>query len=186
MPVQRVEKALAARIDALVVLASLKRQRGIIAAAYTEMLAKERTGSMSDSDVRRMNRVRSETDQVKQAIEAGERTLELLTKRNQRDIAWYRAGRTAQLCTMVSELAASQAAFQESQAQLWLAMAARVGAQTEGLGEHLEGISLADLGLKTSQSTVMVEPVVEDDDDTSLPVADGPVPAEVAAVAAGT
>ena len=62
--VQRVEKALAARLDALVVLESLRRQEGIINASYQQLLAKELSGAMRNADVVRMNRVREEVDQV--------------------------------------------------------------------------------------------------------------------------
>jgi hypothetical protein len=61
---QRVEKALAARLDALVVLESLRRQEGVINASYQQLLAKELGGVMGNADVLRMNRVREEVDQV--------------------------------------------------------------------------------------------------------------------------
>jgi hypothetical protein len=179
--VQRVEKALDARLDALVVLETLKRQEGIITASYQMLLAKERAGNMTNSDVRRMNRVRSEVDQVGQAKAAGVRTLNLLKRRNERDISWYRKGRAEQFCSMVAEFSAAQEALQESQAELWLGMAARTGAHTVDAGEDLSGINLSELGLKVSHSAVLVDPADEDSDSAHPP--DGPLPAEHAAIA---
>ena len=164
VPAQRVEKALATRVDALVVLESLKRQEGTISALYSQLHAKERAGGMTNADVRRMNRARSEIDQVEQAKLAGERTLALLRRRNERDVAWYRAGRAQQFQLMVAQLAEAQAAYQSALGDLWLAMAARTGASTAGAGADLSGVVLSELGPKASASAALFEPEPEEGD----------------------
>ena len=178
---QRVEKALAARVDALVVLESLKRQQAVISALYSQLQAKERTGSMTNTDVRRMNRARSEVDQVEQAKQAAEGMLSLRKRRNARDVQWYRAGRAQQFCLMVLQLADAQAALQATLGDLWLGMASRTGAVTSGLGDDLAGLSLSDLGMKASASAMFVEPEPEEGEEAtvaSAPSADVPLPTE--------
>lgn len=179
---QRVEKALAARLNALVVLESLKRQEGIINATYQQLSAKERSGAMSNSDVRRMNRVRSETDQVQQAKEAGQRTFELLKNRNTRDIEWYRKGRAAQFRDMVARFADAQAALCGAAGDLWLAMATRTGADVAQAGPDLENVVLTDLGKKVSHSAVLLEPEAAGG-GAHAAAPDGPLPAEHAEMA---
>lgn len=172
---QRVEKALAARLNALVVLESLKRQESIINATYNQLLGKERSGAMSNTDVRRMNRVRSETDQIKQAKEAGERIFSLLKARNTRDIDWYRHGRTVQFREMVSRFAQAQAAQQEALSELWVAMAVRTGSNLEGVGSDLGGVMLSMLGKPASRSAALLDTV---EASASGARVDGPLPAE--------
>lgn len=174
---QRVEKALAARLNALVVLESLKRQEGIINASYNQLLAKERSGAMSNADVRRMNRVRAETDQIKQAKEAGERVFGLLKSRNTRDIDWYRKGRSAQFRVMVARFAQAQAAHQAALAELWLAMAVRSGYNLEGFGSDLDGVMLPMLGKPASRSAALLE---TDGPSAAVAGVDEPLPAEFA------
>lgn len=177
--VQRVGKALDARIDALVVLEALKRQQAVIEAQFKALHAKEAAGSMSNAEVRRMNRARAETDQVEQAKAAGERTHGLMARRNRRDAAWYRATREHQFAALVLQFAEAQAALQAALGELWLGMASRTGAARGDYGPDLEDVVLDDLGTRASESAEYVEP--EEDGDAiaaDTTMAGGALPAE--------
>jgi type VI protein secretion system component VasK len=145
MLMQRVEKALAARLDTLVVLESLRRQEGIINASFQELLAKELSGTMRNADVHRMNRIRSEVDQVQQAKLAAEKAYGLLRDRNERDIALYFQQRSRDFTAIVAKFAESQAALHNSIADVWLSMARKAGAEVGDLREDLADVDMADL-----------------------------------------
>jgi hypothetical protein len=177
---QRVEKAMAARIDALVVLESLKQQEAVINAAYSQLHAKEVSGTMTNADVRRMNRARAEVDQVAQAREAGEAAYAKLRGRNERDLQLYRRDRCSKMAEMVLRYADAQAATNEVVGDVWLSMAHKLGADTATAGPDLAALALGELGQQVSHSAVLPEGQYMDADDSA--VADGPIPAEHAAV----
>lgn len=177
---QRVEKALAARVDALVVLESLRRQESVINASYQQLHAKEVSGSMRNSDVTRMNRIRSEVDQVQQAKAAGEQAYSMLKDRNERDIQMYQTERSSAFAFMAFKFAEAQAALQEAVAEVWEAMARRSGVDPDAMDDDLQGLEYADLGLQVSHSAVLYDADMEDAVHTSAP--EGPLPTEHAEI----
>lgn len=177
---QRVEKALAARLDALVVLESLRRQEGVINASYQQLLAKEVSGTMRNSDVTRMNRVREEVDQVQQAKEAGEKAYAMLKSRNERDIHIYQTERSSAFSFMTLKFAEAQAALQDAVADVWEAMARSAGADADEMQAHLQGLSYADLGLQVSHSAVLYDGDMGD--RAHAAPLEGPLPVEHAEV----
>lgn len=180
LAVQRVEKALAARVDALVVLESLRRQEGVINASYQQLHAKEVSGSMRNSDVTRMNRIRSEVDQVQQAKAAGEQAYSMLKDRNERDIQLYQSERSSAFSFMAFKFAEAQAALQDAVADVWEAMARRSGVDPDAMGDDMQGLAYADLGLQVSHSAVLYDGDMVDAVHTSAP--EGPLPTEHAEI----
>lgn len=175
--VQRVQKALAARIDALVVLESLRRQEAVIGAAFNELRAKELSGPMSNADVRKMNRARAEVDQVEQARNAGTEAYATARHRNERDLATYRRDRCRRMTEVVLRYADAQASASAVVGDVWLAMAHKLGADTTDAGPDLAALSLADLGPCVSHSALLPEAAPNEPPGGDV-VANGPLPAE--------
>ena len=178
--VQRVEKALAARVDALVVLESLRRQEGVINASFQQLHAKEVSGSMRNSDVTRMNRIRAEVDQVQQAKAAGEQAYGMLKNMNERDIQLYQAERSTAFSFMTLKFAEAQAALQDAVAEVWEAMARRAGVEADVMQDDLQCLTYAELGLQVSHSAVLYEGSMVEGVHAGTP--EGPLPVEHAEV----